>query len=96
MGGVFEIQSPLIFSVLQIIVCVSALVWYFNNCLRYPNSGLLLAVLPLFFAWRSLWAYFFYIDIIILASVIINEYRFKAPAQPAAALVSPDNRQEIS
>ncbi|MFC1865839.1 hypothetical protein ACFLYB_03910 [Chloroflexota bacterium] len=95
-GGVFEIQSPLVFSVLQIIVCVSALVWYFNNCLRYPNSGLLLAVLPLFFAWRSLWAYFFYIDIIILASVIINEYRFKAPAQPAAALVSPDDRQEIS
>ena len=92
-GGVFEIQSPLVFSVLQIIVCVSALVWYFNNCLRYPNSGLLLAVLPLFFAWRSLWAYFFYIDIIILASVIINEYRFKAPAQPAAALVSPGDGQ---
>jgi hypothetical protein len=31
-------------------------------------------VLPLFFAWRSLWGYFFYIDVIILASIMINEY----------------------
>ena len=32
-----------------------------------------MAVLPLFFAWRSLWTYFFYIGLIILASILINE-----------------------
>jgi hypothetical protein len=31
-------------------------------------------MLPLFFGWRSLWSYFFYIDIIVLAAIIIDEY----------------------
>lgn len=95
-SGVIEIQSPLIFTALEIIVGVIAIVWYWYNCQRYPNSGLLLAILPLFFAWRSLWAYFFYIDIIILAGIIINEYGLKESAQPAAALGSTSDGQRIS
>ncbi len=91
-GGVFEIQSPLIFSVLGICVAVLAIFWYFRYCPRYPYTGLVLGVLPLFFAWRSLWAYFFYIDIIILSGVIINEYGAKASEQPATALVPSSTR----
>ena len=73
-GGVLDIQSSLIFSILEVIIGISAIIWYFRNCLRYPHTGPLLAVLPLFFAWRSLWPYFFYFDIIILAAVLIDEY----------------------
>lgn len=35
-----------------------ALVWYQRRCLRYPEAAIILAVLPLFFAWRSLPSYF--------------------------------------
>jgi uncharacterized membrane protein len=73
-GGFVDIQSPLPFAILEVTIAVAAVVWYFFKCNRYPQTGLLLAVLPLFFAWRSLWGYFFYIDIIILAAIMLNEY----------------------
>ncbi len=78
-GGVFDIQSSLIFSILEVIIGIVVIIWYFRNCLRYPHTGPLLAVLPLFFAWRSLWPYFFYFDIIILAAVLIDNYGQPAP-----------------
>lgn len=95
-GGLLEIQSPLIFSVLELFIAALAIVWYFRYCTRYPHTGPLLAVLPLFFAWRSLWPYFFYADIIILAAVIINEYGAKSPEQLSAALIPSRNEQMIS
>ena len=73
-AGVLDIQSSLTFGILELVILLAGLVWYFFNCRRYPHTGLVLAILPLFFAWRSLWGYFFYIDIILLAAVIINEY----------------------
>ena len=73
-GGVLDIRSSLSFGILELVILLAGLAWYFFNCRRYPHTGLVLAVLPLFFAWRSLWGYFFYIDIILLAAVIINEY----------------------
>jgi uncharacterized membrane protein len=81
-SGVVNIQSPLIFTVMEGIVFVLAVIWYFFNCRRYPHTGPVLAMFPLFFAWRSLWSYFFYIDITVLAAVITDEYReLPAPSQ---------------
>jgi len=73
-GGVLDTQSQVPFAVLEFGVFALALVWYFFNCRRYPDTAPVLSVLPLFFAWRSLWGYFFYIDIIVLAAILINEY----------------------
>jgi len=95
-GGVLDIQSPLIFSVLELIIGGLVVVWYFRYCLRYPHTGPLLAVLPLFFAWRSLWAYFYYADVIILAAIMLNEYGTKSPEQPSAALAPTRSEQVIS
>ena len=72
-SGLIDMQSSLPFSILEVIVLIIAVIWYFKNCVRYPESGLVLAVLPLFFAWRSLWTYFFYIAIIILARMLLKE-----------------------
>ncbi|MFA7351930.1 MAG: hypothetical protein WCZ22_00370 [Dehalococcoidales bacterium] len=73
-GGLINIQSSLVFSILECLIFIGGIIWYYRNCYRYPHAGPLLAVLPLFFAWRSIWPYFFYFDIIIIASIIINEY----------------------
>jgi len=85
-AGFIDIQSPLIFTIMEIIVLLSAAIWYFYNCRCYPYTGLVLAGIPLFFAWRSLPAYFLYIDIIILLVIIINEYSSKAMIQSSKPL----------
>jgi len=73
-SGLIDIQSPAVFTMMEGIVLGIGLAWYFVNCRRFPYTGPVLAFLPLFFAWRSLWSYFFYIDIIVLASIIVDEY----------------------
>ena len=73
-GGLVVVESPTIFSIMEFGVFALAIVWYWFNCRHYPDTAPLLSVLPLFFAWRSLWGYFYYIDIIVLAAVLINEY----------------------
>lgn len=81
-SGVLDIRSPLIFAVIELVVGILAVTWYYFNCRRYPHTGPVLAMLPLFFAWRSLWPYFYYTGIVVLSAVLIDEYaasdRFKA------------------
>jgi hypothetical protein len=77
-GGVLIIESPLLFTILELLIGITAIIWFYYNCRRYPNAGPLLAVLPLFFAWRSLWPYFFYFDIIILTAVLLDDYSTKS------------------
>lgn len=91
-GGVLDTQSQLPFTILEFVVFGVALAWYFFNCRRYPDAAPVLSVLPLFFAWRSLWGYFFYIDIIVLAAVLINEYNKKPARQLAEPVALEDTR----
>ncbi len=72
-GGFVDIQSSLPFAVLECLVFIGAVAWYFRYSRRYPYAGLVLAVLPMFFAWRSLWCYFFYVTIIICAGMLIGD-----------------------
>jgi hypothetical protein len=72
-SGVIDVQTSLPFTILEGVVLITAVIWYFRNCVRYPESGIVLSVLPLFFAWRSIWTYFFYIAIIILARMLLKE-----------------------
>jgi hypothetical protein len=59
---------------MEVLVMLAGIAWYWRNCRRYPHTGILLAVVPLFFAWRSSWWYFFGADIILLAVIIIEDY----------------------
>jgi hypothetical protein len=87
-NGYIKTQSPLIFSLMEMIAMVVALVWYWRNCLRYPHTGIILAVVPLFFAWRSSWWYFFYFDIMLLAAIIIEDYGKKLHPQERESEIS--------
>jgi hypothetical protein len=95
-GGIFDIQSSLVFSILEVIIGIMVIVWYFRNCLHYPHVGPLLAILPLFFAWRSLWPYFYYFDIVILAAVLVNEYGLQSPDQFTQGLAMNDKTKTYS
>ena len=71
-SGLVHVTSPAIFSALEGTVLVAALLWYYRNCRRYPHTALVLALMPLFFAWRSMWNYFYYVDIVLLAIILLE------------------------
>ena len=73
-SGLIDIRSPLIFDILEFIVMGAGIIWYFRYYNKYALMGPLLATLPLFFAWRSLWPYFFYTGIIIIALILSGDW----------------------
>ena len=75
--GILNIQSSTLFTILEMAALVGGLWWYFRNGRKYPAAGLLLSILPVFFAWRSLGPYFYYFDIILLAVVLIEYHSHK-------------------
>ena len=70
-------SSPQFYIVLMAVALIAALAWYYARCLKYPQAGLLLAVMPFFFAWRSHSAYFYLASLLVFGAVIIEEYRHK-------------------
>ena len=71
-SGLVDIKNPLPFTALEILVFIGSIIWYIRNCARCPLAGILISVLPLFFAWRSLWSYFFYVQMIMLACMLLE------------------------
>ncbi len=80
-SGLVDIRTSIPFSVAEIVVFIGGILWYLRYGKRYPDAGPILAVLPLFFAWRSIWTYFYYIGIIVLARILIRDDE-KALAPP--------------
>jgi len=83
-SGLVKVRSSLPFTFLEVVAFIAAIVWYFKYCRRYPQTGLILAILPLFFAWRSIFPYFFYVDIIALAYIMVNEGNLLQKTIPCA------------
>ena len=48
-----------VYSALEGGAMIASLVWYWRICKKFPEAAMLLAVLPLFLAWRSLASYFY-------------------------------------
>jgi uncharacterized membrane protein len=72
--GFAKIHSSLFFTAIEVAAMLGGMVWYWFKARRYPAMGVILSVFPMFFAWRSLWPYFFYTDVILLAMVMVNGY----------------------
>ncbi|MHB8105448.1 MAG: glycosyltransferase family 87 protein [Dehalococcoidales bacterium] len=72
-SGLVNIQTSIPFTVAEVVVFIGAVLWYIRYGKRYPDIGPILAILPLFFAWRSIWTYFFYVTIIVLTRMLIRD-----------------------
>ena len=48
-----------VYAVLEVIAWFASLAWYWRLSKEHPESAMLLAVVPFFFAWRSLPSYFY-------------------------------------
>ena len=71
-SGLLNIQSQFPFAVLEALAFFASIIWYIRNCAKSPQTGPILAIVPFFFAWRSLWSYFFYMDLIVLAGILVG------------------------
>jgi uncharacterized membrane protein len=67
LSGLLPLAPSLLYSALELAALGGALVWYWRNCLRAPALGYALAMTPLFFAWRSLTTYFYFVALPALA-----------------------------
>ncbi len=83
-SGIVTVKNSLPFTLLELAAFVAGIIWYWRNCRRAPHAGLILAVLPLFFAWRSLWPYFFYVGMIAFAGVCSGHLEENETGRPAA------------
>ncbi len=60
LSGVAPLAPAAVYTALELLALIGALLWYWRNCLRAPALGYVLAMAPLFFAWRSLTTYFYF------------------------------------
>ncbi len=56
---IFSLLPGVVYTTLEALAMLFCLAWYWRICKFRPEAALLLAVLPLFFAWRSLPSYFY-------------------------------------
>jgi uncharacterized membrane protein len=56
---IFPLLPGVAYSALEAVAMLFCISWYWRICKSRPEAAMLLAVLPLFFAWRSLPSYFY-------------------------------------
>jgi Glycosyltransferase family 87 len=74
LAGVLPLFPQAIYAALELATLVAALVWYWRRGKDSPEMAFMLAVLPLFFAWRSLTTYFYYVGLPALTLVLARRY----------------------
>ncbi len=78
---------PAIFTALEAVALAATLCWYYRHCRQAPEAGLVLAAVPLFFAWRSLIAYFVTVPLAAFGAALAGEAGRETAPSPAVATV---------
>jgi hypothetical protein len=74
LAGVLPLAPQGVYAALEAITLVASLVWYWRRGKDSPEMAFVLAVLPLFFAWRSLTTYFYYIGLPAVTLFLARRY----------------------
>ena len=80
LAGVLPLAPEPVYTLLELLAVAGCVLWYWRNQRNYPESiGLVLAVLPLFFAWRSLTTYFYFVGLPAVLLLIACVSRHQQP-----------------
>jgi len=74
LAGLLPLAPQTLYTTLEAIALVASLVWYWRRGKENPEMAFVLAVLPLFFAWRSLTTYFYYIGLPAVTLFLARRY----------------------
>jgi hypothetical protein len=72
--GILPLAPQAVYAALEAAALIASLVWYWRRGKESPEMAFVLAVLPLFFAWRSLTTYFYYIGLPAVALFLARRY----------------------
>jgi uncharacterized membrane protein len=78
--GVLPLAPSWIYSALELAALAGALAWYWREQSRMPFAGLVLPLVPLFFAWRSSERYFVLLPLLALLAVVLVLRTVEAPS----------------
>jgi uncharacterized membrane protein len=73
-SGLLPLASSAMYAALYGLAIIACIAWYWRFGRGMPEVALLLAVLPLFFAWRSLTTYFYFVA---LPAVVLFIYEYE-------------------
>lgn len=79
-----------VYTALEAIAMLGSLVWYWRICRKHPEAAMLLAVVPLFFAWRSLPSYFYCAAFPLYILMVAK----RSPASSKVVTVASDKERE--
>jgi hypothetical protein len=74
-----------LYGVLEAVALVGSAWYYWRTCRKHPGTGLILAPLALFFAWRSLYSYFLPLSLLVLYPALVDHGRPKEPLRVGAS-----------
>jgi hypothetical protein len=74
LAGLIPVMPQAVYAALEVVALAVSLVWYWRNGKDNPEMAFILAVLPLFFAWRSLTTYFYYIGLPAVTLFLARRY----------------------
>jgi uncharacterized membrane protein len=92
--GILPLAPSWVYSLLELAALAGGLLWYWRAWPRYPLAGLILPLVPLFFAWRSPERYFELLPILALLAAVLTirmasaRVEAEGEAQQAAPAVS--------
>jgi hypothetical protein len=99
LAGILPLAPSVVHTGLELVALVLCVAWFWRSRTYTPAVAFVLAVLPLFFAWRSLTTYFYFVT---LAAFVLRMaqtdglMRPMRPASPANATVQPASLQQTA
>jgi hypothetical protein len=78
-AGSLPLGPRLLYLILETIGLLGSLWYYWRICRQHPATGLVLAPLALFFAWRSLYSYFLPLSLLVLYPALAQ---YSVPKEP--------------
>jgi uncharacterized membrane protein len=88
--------STKVYTVLEGLAMITALIWYWRICKKHPEAVMLLAVLPLFFAWRSLPSYFYCVAYPVFVLMSSRRTRRSLPTGSSAKPIEPTHDLQLA
>jgi uncharacterized membrane protein len=93
-AGVLPLAPEGVYSILEVVALAAVVIWYWRYGADLPEEiGLVLAVLPLFLAWRSLTTYFYFVGLPAVVLLVARQKRKESEQAAAAALADQSGGQ---
>jgi hypothetical protein len=97
LAGVFPLAPSVVYAGLELLALVLGVAWFWRSRTYTAGLGIVLAVLPLFFAWRSLTTYFYFVTLaafVLTIALSESKERLSKPlSMPAGTAPVRDTRQ---